>query len=132
MHFALVSAKKGSMKKILIVDDNKLIVEVMTYILISKGYEVISLYNGDEVLNNVKDNHPDLIILDDTLPGMAGREICQLLKLNLSTRSLPVIMCSGNDDIDDSLQQKGAPDNVLHKPFDISSLVDMVEIQLAA
>ncbi|HEY0245058.1 MAG TPA: response regulator [Mucilaginibacter sp.] len=120
------------MKKILIVDDNKLIVEVMTYILISKGYEVISLYNGDEVLNNVKYNHPDLVILDDTLPGMAGREICQLLKLNRSTRNLPVIMCSGNDNIDESLQQKGAPDDVLHKPFDISSLVDMVAVQLAA
>jgi DNA-binding response OmpR family regulator len=120
------------MKKILIVDDNKLIVEVMTYILISKGSEVISLYNGDEVLNNIKDNHPDLVILDDTLPGMTGRDICQLLKLNGSTKNLPVIMCSGNDDIAESLNQKGAPDDVLQKPFDISSLVDKVEFQLAA
>jgi len=120
------------MKKILIVDDNKLIVEVMTYILENKGYEVMSLYNGDEVFNKVKVNHPDLIILDDSLPGMDGREICQLLKLNQSTQNLPVIMCSGNEDIDESLQQEGAPDDVLHKPFDINSLVDMVEVQLAA
>ena len=120
------------MKKILIVDDNKLIVEVMTYILISKGYEVVPLYTGDEVLNNVKSTHPDLIILDDSLPGMTGRDICQLLKLNRSTKDLPVIMCSGNEDIAESLNQKGAPDDVLQKPFDISSLVDKVELQLAA
>jgi CheY-like chemotaxis protein len=133
MAFAIYRAKGDqTMKKILIVDDNELIVEVMTYILENKGYEVMSLYNGDEVLNNVKANHPDLVILDDTMPGMGGREICQLLKLNRSTQKLPVIMCSGNEDIDDSLQQKGAPDDVLHKPFDITDLVDKVELQLVA
>src|SRR5471030_3258883 len=124
--------KGKAMKKILIVDDNELIVEVMTYILVNKGYEVMALHNGDEVFNNVKTNHPDLIILDDTLPGMGGREICQLLKLNRSTKNLPVIMCSGNDTIDESLQQKGAPNDVLHKPFDVDALVIMVDNQLAA
>jgi CheY-like chemotaxis protein len=120
------------MKKILIVDDNELIVEVMTYILVNKGYEVMALYNGDEVLNNVKTNHPDLVILDDNMPGMGGREICQLLKLNQSTQNLPVIMCSGSDDIEDSLQQHGPPNDVLQKPFDIEDLVDKVAVQLAA
>jgi DNA-binding response OmpR family regulator len=120
------------MKKILIVDDNELIVEVMTYILENKGYEVLSLYDGDEVFNQVKASHPDLIILDDSLPGMNGRDICQLLKLNSSTQNLPVIMCSGNDDIEESLLQKGAPNDVLQKPFDINSLVDIVASNLAA
>jgi DNA-binding response OmpR family regulator len=120
------------MKKILIVDDNEMIVEVMTYILENKGYEVMALSSGDEVFNKVKANHPDLVILDDELPGMQGREICQLLKLNRSTKNLPVIMCSGNDAIDESLQQKGAPNDVLHKPFDVDALVDMVGNQLAA
>jgi len=120
------------MKKILIVDDNEMVVEVMTYILENKGYEVMALSSGDEVFNNVKANHPDLVILDDELPGMQGREICQLLKLNGSTKNLPVIMCSANETIDESLQQKGAPNDVLHKPFDIEALVDMVGSQLAA
>lgn len=104
----------------------------MTHILVNRGYEVTALNNGDEVLNNIRINHPDLIILDDTLPGMAGREICQLLKLNRSTKNLPVIMCSGNIDIDDSLLQRGAPNDVLHKPFDVDSLVNKVKVQLAA
>ena len=119
-------------KKILIVDDNEFMVEVMAFILNSKGYEVITLPNGDNVLNSVLLNHPDLVILDASMPGMDGREVCKLLKLNESTRRLPVIMCSAIDDIDESLKQNGAPNDVLHKPFDTQELIEKVELQLAA
>lgn len=119
-------------KKILIVDDNEFMIEVMTAILMGKGYEVITLYNSDNVLSSITTNNPDLIILDITKPGMDGRELCRLLKLNRSTRQLPVIMCSSNDDMDEDLTQKGAPDNVLHKPFDTNELIEMVECQFAA
>jgi DNA-binding response OmpR family regulator len=120
-------------KKILIVEDNVLMVEVMTYILINCGYDVIALTNGDEVFNRIKSAHPDLVILDAILPGMNGKEICQLIKLNKTTRNLPVIMCSGDEDsIDESLKQNGAPDDVLHKPFDVNALIEKVEFQLAA
>ena len=133
MGFAISRAKESeAMKKILIVDDNEFIVEVMSYILTNKGYEVMALTNGGDVFDSVKKNHPDLVILDDELPGMNGRDVCQLLKLNQSTQNLPVIMCSGNDDIDDSLKQDGAPNDVLHKPFDVDALVGKVEFQLAA
>ena len=119
-------------KKILIVEDNVLMVEVMTYILISNGYEVFALTSGNEVFNQIKKFHPDLVILDAILPGINGREICQLIKLNKTTRDLRVIMCSGDDTIDDVLDQNGAPDDILHKPFDISCLIEKVEYQLAA
>ncbi len=119
-------------KKILIVDDNELMVEVMSYILINNGYEVDSLSNGSEVFNNIKTNHPDLVILDSKLPGITGQEICQLIKLNKTTKNLPVIMCSGDDDIKETLNQKGAPDDVLQKPFDINCLIEMVAYQLVA
>jgi DNA-binding response OmpR family regulator len=119
-------------KKILLVEENPLMMEVMTYILTNSGYEVHALTNGNEVFNSIKTNHPDLVILDDFRHGINGREICQLIKLNKTTRDLPVIMCSGDDHIDDAMKQKGAPDDILHKPFDITSLVDMVAYQLAA
>jgi DNA-binding response OmpR family regulator len=119
-------------KKILLVEENPLMMEVMTYILINSGYEVLALTNGNEVFNSIKTNHPDLVILDDFVHGINGREICQLIKLNKTTCDLPVIMCSGDDHIDDAMKQKGAPDDILHKPFDITSLVDMVAYQLAA
>ena len=129
----IISIKNRVMsKKILIVDDNALMIEVMTYILINYGYEVVALSDGVEVLNNIKANHPDLIILDARLPGIDGREICQLIKLNKTTCNLPVIICSGDESIYESLKQKGAPDDILQKPFDISSLIEKVEYQLAA
>ena len=119
-------------KKILIVEDNALMLEVLSYILVNNGYEVISLTSGTEVFNNIKTNHPDLIILDAILPGIDGVQICQLLKLNKATRDLPVIMCSSDDATDESLTRRGAPDDILHKPFDINCLIEMVEYRLAA
>jgi DNA-binding response OmpR family regulator len=119
-------------KKILIIEDNELMIDVMSYILTNSGYEVISATDGDNVFNEIKANHPDLIILDAILPGMDGRQICQLLKLNKATQNLPVIICSGDETIDESMKQKGAPNDILHKPFDINSLIEMVGDQLAA
>ena len=120
-------------KKILIVEDDALMREVMAYILTSSGYEVFTLSNGSDVFKNIKINHPDLVIIESVLPGIGGREMCQLLKLNNTTRNLPVIMCTGDDDQKEYLlQQSGAPDDVLEKPFDIKSLMQKVEYQLAA
>jgi DNA-binding response OmpR family regulator len=119
-------------KKILIVDDNEFMVEIMTHILHNKGYEVVSLYTGDEVLSHIKTDHPDLIILDIMLPGMDGRDICKAIKLQKSTRNLPVIICSGEEHLEESMYQKGAPNDILHKPFDINALLSKVAFQLAA
>ena len=120
-------------KKILIVENDALMREVMAYILTSNGYEVFTLSNGSEVFKNIKINHPDLVIIEAVLPGINGRDICQLIKLNKTTRDLPVIMCTGDDDRAEYLQQQtGAPDDVLEKPFDIKSLMQKVEYQLAA
>jgi DNA-binding response OmpR family regulator len=119
-------------KRILIVDDNELMTEVMTYILTGNGYEVIALNGGDNIFNDIKAVRPDLLILDALLPGMDGSDICKLIKLNRDTQNLPVIICSGNDNIDDALSQKGAPNDVLHKPFNIDNLIEKVEHQLAA
>ncbi|MFD0795260.1 PleD family two-component system response regulator [Mucilaginibacter litoreus] len=119
-------------KKILIVDDNELIVEVMSYILINCGYDVLSLYNGEHVIEEVKHNHPDLLIMDARMPGMDGRDICQILKLDKETKSLPVIICSSEENLKDALNQNGAPDDILQKPFDMTALINKVQTQLAA
>lgn len=119
-------------KKILIVDDDELMIDVMTYILSSNGYDVVSYNDWHNILNNIRTTHPDLVILDGLFSGMNGRDICKLIKLNRDTQTLPVIICSSSDDIDDSLSPKGAPDDVLHKPFGINNLLDKVKYQLAA
>ncbi len=106
--------------------------EVMAYILSSNGYEVFTSESGGEVFNQIKINHPDLVIIDLTLPGINSREVCRLIKLNSTTRDLPVILCSSDDSMESLRGQKGPPDDVLEKPFDINSLIQKVEYQLAA
>jgi DNA-binding response OmpR family regulator len=110
-------------KKILIVDDNELILEVMSYILTNNGYDVSLLNTGDYVVDEVKSTHPDLLILDD---------ICKALKNDKDTENMPVIICSGMDDIEDALMQAGAPNDILRKPFDMTALIKKVQFQLAA
>jgi len=77
------------LKKILIVEDNALMIEVMTYILMNCGYEVFATRSGSDVFERIKTVHPDLVILEAVLPGIDGREICQLIKLNKKTHNLP-------------------------------------------
>lgn len=119
-------------KKILILDNDELMIEVMTYILTASGYDVVSFSDAGNIFNDIKATHPDLIILDVLLPGMDGRDIYKLIKLNRDTKNLPVIICSAADDIGKFLNQSGAPDDVLHKPFGINNLIEKVEYQLAA
>lgn len=116
--------------KILLVDDNEFILDIMTYILTSNGYEVTVLNTGSKVLDTVKHDHPDLLILDAELPDADGREICHELKMDQETKDMPVIMCSARDDISDSFKQEGPPDDILPKPFDIQHLIDRVKQQL--
>jgi DNA-binding response OmpR family regulator len=132
LHYLNRTDGKIMTKKILIVDHSELMIEVMSYILTSNGYEVISLTRPDHIFNNIRLNHPDLIILDTLLPGIDGRDVCRLLKLNKETKNLPVIICSEGDENDESLRKKGAPDDVLHKPFDMNNLIEKVKLQLAA
>jgi DNA-binding response OmpR family regulator len=119
-------------KKILIVDHSELMIEVMTYILTNNGYEVISLNRPDHIFNNIRKNHPDLVILDTLFPGIDGHEVCRLLKLNNQTKNLPVIICADSDDIGEFQKQKGAPDDILYKPFSMNSLIEKVEHQFVA
>jgi CheY-like chemotaxis protein len=120
------------LKKILIVDDNEFIIEVMTYILSNSGYDVIALNSGDGVLDHIKTDHPDLVILDMMLPGADGRDICKEIKQHEDTKNLPVIICTGSHELELSMNQQGAPNDVLYKPFDVDALVGMVAYQLAA
>ena len=119
-------------EKILIVDDNEMVLEIMCYILTSKGYEVSALNSGENVIAKVNQTRPDLVILDLNLGDMNGGDICKTLKESDSTKHTPVIICSAKDDADEALTQDGPPDAVLHKPFDISDFIEKVEYQLAA
>lgn len=119
-------------EKILAVDDDSDILDVIRIILEQEGYEVLTLANGNDVLEMVRQNSPDLILLDVMLGGMDGREICKTLKEHELFKKIPVVMISASHNLHNLLLKPGAPNDFLAKPFDISNLIEIVRAQLAA
>lgn len=120
------------MQRILAVDDDKDILEVLQFILEDSGYEVETLEDGNFLFEKIKANQPDLIILDIMLGNLDGRELCRDVKAKKETRNIPVILLSASHAITNSFKQNGNPDDFIAKPFDINVLLDSVERQLAA
>lgn len=118
-------------KKILAVDDDREIVEVIRIILEDEGYEVSTLTNGLNVLNVVSSFRPDLILLDVMLGGVDGREICRAIKSHSIFKYIPVVMISASHNLQNLLKLPGSPNDFLSKPFDIDNLVKKVKAQLA-
>lgn len=121
------------MRRILAVDDNEDILEVMKLILEDYGYEVTTLADGLMIFDVIDSSHPDLILLDVMLGNADGRELCRQLKLKEETHDIPVILVSASHQVAERLSvSSGAPDDFLAKPFDIDDLVEKVESHLAA
>lgn len=120
------------MRRILAVDDDKDILDVLKYILEDSGYEVITLSDGHYLFDKINTAHPDLILIDIMLGNMDGRELCKDIKTRLETHEIPVVLISASHNVGSSLNQAGAPDAFLAKPFDIDDLLNIVKMQLAA
>ena len=113
------------MKRILVVDDNSDILEVVRIFLESNGYEVFTLSKGDNILNDAVNYSPQLILLDVYLRGSNGVEICNRLKSNPSTKHIPIIMFSAQTN-DYLILRKCAADDFIPKPFDEKILVEKI------
>jgi DNA-binding response OmpR family regulator len=119
-------------KRILVLDDDLAILSAIRDVLEFSGYEVNTLPRGDHIFENIEQYHPDLILLDVMLADMDGREICQTIKQDEKTGDIPVILISATHNLGDCLQLKNGPNDFLTKPFDINSLLNKIELQLAA
>lgn len=120
------------MKRILAVDDNKDILNVLRYILEDSGYEVDTLSDGHHLFDKIKERTPDLILLDIMLGDMDGRALCKDVKTTKETNSIPVILISASHNLGDVLKQSGPPDDFVAKPFDMYTLLNSIERQLTA
>lgn len=119
------------LKKILVVDDDADIRNVINYILTDGGYEVRELGNGHGVDNAIADSRPDVILLDVVLGDMDGRDICRELKEAPATKAIPIIIISATHAHVD--HEKGChADDYLPKPFDIDVLLQKVNFYTAA
>jgi Response regulators consisting of a CheY-like receiver domain and a winged-helix DNA-binding domain len=109
-------------KLILLVEDNEELRAAVKNELV-KNYNVIEAFNGKEGLLLALSKNPDLIITDVMMPGMDGKELCNLLKTNFKTSHIPIVMLTALANIDDKIQglENGA-DAYVEKPFSVSIL----------
>jgi DNA-binding response OmpR family regulator len=105
-------------KKILIADDSDSIRNLLEMILTADSHEVTQVSDGREALNHLKDNTPDLIILDITMPFIDGLEVCSRIKRVSRLKATPVIILTAHTDEDTAKKAKlvGA-DVLVHKPL---------------
>jgi len=104
-------------EKVLVVDDEKEIRDLLSIYLTEEGYEVISASTGDEAINLAKTQHPQVILMDVKMPGIDGVETCKRLKEGEETKLIPVIMVTAYQDRDVEAYLEGA-DDFVNKPFD--------------
>ncbi|SFS82917.1 response regulator [Mucilaginibacter polytrichastri] len=117
-------------KRILILDDDQQILDVVSFLLIDSGYDVQTLDSGEQIFSIIEQFHPDLVLMDVMLANMDGRVICKDLKEFEGTNGIPIILISGTHDLAESLHQIGAPNDFLSKPFDIDVLLSKIIDQL--
>ena len=116
------------MKKILVVDDEKPITDIVKFNLTKEGYEIYTAYDGEEALEMVEEVTPDLIILDLMLPKKDGLEVCREVR---KTHDMPIIMVTAKDqEFDKVLGHEMGADDYVTKPFSNRELVARVKANL--
>lgn len=112
------------MTKILIVDDEKDIVDLVSYNLEREGFATVKAYDGETALGKVRAEKPDLLILDLMLPGVGGLDVCKKIRANPETSSLPIIMLTAKaDEVDKIIGLELGADDYMTKPFSVKELI---------
>ena len=108
--------------RILVVDDDKMNVDVLNKML-SKTYEILTAYDGNEALSKAKIANPDLILLDIMMPDIDGFEVCNRLKDDEKTKNIPIVMVTALKEKTDRIKAiEGGADDFLNKPVDMQEL----------
>ena len=117
--------------KILVIEDEPDILEVIQYNLEREGHKVIACRNGELGLSRIRTDDPDLVILDLMLPGMDGVEVCRQVKSDPVTRAIPVIMVTAKSEESDIVLGLGiGADDYITKPFSPKELLARVKVVL--
>lgn len=114
-------------KKILIIDDDKNMVDLLTALLSSRGYEVISSNESIAGVALAKSDKPDLILLDVMMPLMNGYQVCRLLKGDSAYRTIPIVMLTArSQDIDVRTGKEVGVNAYLQKPYEDDKLLKVI------
>jgi DNA-binding response OmpR family regulator len=111
-------------KKILVADDDSVNLEFFEVMLSKLGFVVEKVDNGEEVFDKVKKFHPDLLLLDNILPGMTGYEVTKNLRSDDNFKNMPIIILSALDDVKDKVAAfEAGVDDYITKPFNFSEVL---------
>ena len=118
-------------ERILVVDDEEDILELLQYVLLKQGYRITSVSSGEAALASVRASPPDLLLLDLMLPGVNGLDVCKILKSDGTTSSIPIIMITAKGEESDIVSglELGA-DDYITKPFSPRVLLARVRVVL--
>ena len=120
--------KEKSQKTVLVVDDEKPIVDILVYNLKKEGYNTLEANDGEEAVRLVIEKKPDLVLLDIMLPKMDGLSVCKKIRHNYN---IPIIMLSAKDEeIDKILGLELGADDYITKPFSVRELIARVKANL--
>ncbi|MDJ0727925.1 MAG: response regulator [Prochloraceae cyanobacterium] len=112
------------MSKVLLVEDSIVESKKITSLLAKEGFSVFEVHSAEEAQLRLKQDRPDLILLDAVLPGQSGFELCRKLKNNPATNTIPIIICSSrNKDLDRTWGNMSGADAYITKPIDEINLV---------
>lgn len=120
-------------KKVLVVDDEKDIVNLIAYNLEQEGFAVQKAYDGHAAWNIVSSTvtRPDLVLLDLMMPGIQGMDVCSMIRKNAATASLPVIILTAKSEhVDKILGLEMGADDYVTKPFNVRELIARVRAVL--
>jgi DNA-binding response OmpR family regulator len=121
------------LKTILVVDDQSAVRELVTVTLEIGPYRIITAENGDQALEYVRTEHPDLMLLDIQMPGgsLDGLDVCRLLKSDETTSNIHIVMLTAKgQEWDKRLGQEAGADDYFIKPFSPLELMSKVEVVL--
>ena len=119
------------MARILIVEDEKDLQEVLSYNLRQAGHTAIVVGAGKDALGAVTEHRPDLVLLDLMLPDVSGVEICRRLKSNAATKDLPIVMVTAKgDEVDRVVGFELGADDYVVKPYSLRELLLRVDAVL--
>jgi len=120
------------MKKILIVEDDKFLRELMVRKLSQENFEIIEAVDGEEGIKKIKDTIPDIVLLDLILPGIDGFEVLAKIKEDTTTNSIPVIILSNlgqREDVERGMKL-GAIDFLVKAHFTPNEIIDKIKANL--
>jgi two-component system phosphate regulon response regulator PhoB len=119
------------MARILVVEDEKDLQEVLTYNLRQAGHTPIVVSSGRDAVGAVSDHHPDLVLLDLMLPDVSGIEVCRRLKSENDTREIPIVMVTARgDEVDRVVGFELGADDYVVKPYSLRELLLRIEAVL--